>query len=62
MDAILSAEPGKSPGREKWVASFVTRVGEGDTKFLCAEIATWGNSQAPFRNALCQVVVVRNHG
>lgn len=49
MDAILSAEPGKSPGREKWVASFVTRVGEGDTKFLCAEIATWGNSQVPFR-------------
>ena len=40
---------GKSPGREKWVASFVTRVGEGATTFLCAEIATWGNSQAPFR-------------
>lgn len=36
-------DEGKRPGREKWVASFVTRVGEGDTKFLQAGPPTWGN-------------------
>ena len=47
-DPILSADPSKGPGREKWAASFVTRSGWGDTIFLHTAPATWGNATSLF--------------
>lgn len=53
MDAILPSGAGKGPGREKVVASFVTRVGWGDTTFLRAVAATWGFANPAVKNPEC---------
>ena len=41
MDAILPLDLGKSPGREKGVASFVTSAANEDIKFLDFRAEVW---------------------
>ena len=53
MDAILPSGAGKGPGREKVVASFVTRVGWGDTKFPSTVAAIWGFANPSAENLEC---------